>query len=89
MEEDNVNILGTQDSIVEDNNYNVNHREKFIITLLSLLILFFCTFTFALIAVKGGHALFNIGIGYLAEGWLIVLLSFVFIIKVLYELKQV
>ncbi len=63
-----------------------NNREKLIISLLSLLILFFCTFVVALIALRSGNALFNIGIPYLVENWFIILLSVVFIIKVLYEL---
>ena len=63
-----------------------DYKEKFVITLLSLLIMFFCCFTVALIALKNGHALFNLGIPFVVENWLIVLLSIVFIVKILYEL---
>jgi|GEM_PF-5530854 len=61
-------------------------REKLVVSLLSLLILFFCTFVVALIALRSGHALFNIGIPYLVENWFIVILSIIFIVKILYEL---
>jgi hypothetical protein len=62
------------------------NKEKLIISLLSLLILFFCTFVVALIALRNGHALFNIGIPFMVENWFIILLSVIFIVKILYEL---
>lgn len=65
-----------------------NYKEKFIITLLSLLILFFCSFTVALIALKGGYALFNLGIPHIVENWILILLSIIFIAKILYELVK-
>ena len=62
------------------------NKEKLVISLLSLLILFFCTFVVAFIALKGEYALFNIGIPYLVENCFIIILSIIFIIKILYEL---
>ncbi len=63
-----------------------NYKEKLVITFLSLLVMFFCCFTVALIALKNGYALFNLGIPFVIENWLIVLLSIVFIVRILYEL---
>jgi hypothetical protein len=72
-----------------DNVLTKDYKEKFIITLLSLLVLFFCSFTVALIALKGGYALFNLGIPSIVENWILVLLSVIFITKILYELVKV
>jgi len=66
-------------------NVSIN-KEKLVISLLSLLILFFCTFVVAFIALKTGYALFNIGVPYIIENWFIIILSIFFIIKILYEL---
>jgi hypothetical protein len=62
------------------------HKEKLIVVLLFLLILFFCVFAVSLIALKTGNALFNIGIPYTIESWLIIILSIIFILRILYEL---
>lgn len=62
------------------------HKEKLIISLLAMLILFFCSFTIAMIGLKNGYAVFNLGIGYSVENWVIIILSLVFSIRILYEL---
>jgi len=70
-------------------NINNNHREKLIITLLFLLILFFCSFTIAIIGLKNGYAIFNLGIGYAVENWMIIILSIIFNIRIIYELIKI
>jgi uncharacterized membrane protein len=64
------------------------HKEKFIITLMIIKIIFFCTFTVAFIALKNNYSLFNIGLPSLVENWIIIILSTVFIIKSIHELSK-
>jgi len=62
------------------------HREKFIIALLGMMMIFFCTFTISLIALKNHYSLFAIGIPYSVENWLIITLSLIFIVKIIHEM---
>jgi len=62
------------------------HREKFIISLLAMMMIFFCTFTVSFIALKNQYSLFNIGLPYVVENWLIITLSLIFIVKIIHEI---
>lgn len=68
---------------------NEIHKEKLIIALMSLMILFFCVFTFAYISLKSGHSLFNIGFNYIWENWVVMVLSSLSVIKLIVELLKV
>ena len=68
---------------------NKKHREKLVISLLAMLILFFCSFTIAIIGLKNGYAIFNLGIGYAVENWMIIILSIIFNIRIIYELIKI
>ncbi len=53
------------------------------------LIIFFCVFTFGVIALKSGYALFNLGINTYVEDWFVIIASVVFIIRTTAELIRI
>lgn len=65
------------------------YRKKTIIILHSVLVLFFILFIFAYVQLKRGIAIFDIGLSYYLEDMMVIVLSFLSMIKIVYEIYQV
>ena len=65
------------------------YRKKTVVILNSLLFLFFLVFVFGYVQLKRHVAILNIGLSYYIEDMIIILLSFLSMVKVVYELYNV
>lgn len=65
------------------------YRKKTITILHSLLLLFFLIFLFGYVQLKREVAILNLGLSYYVEDMLIILLSFLSMARVVYELYKV
>ena len=65
------------------------YRKKTIIILHSLLMVFFLIFVFGYIQLKRGVAILNIGLSYYIEDMLIMVLSFLSMARIVYEIHKV
>jgi hypothetical protein len=65
------------------------YRRRIIYVLNSLLIVFFLLFLFAYIQFRRGVGLLNIGLSYTIEDMIIIVLSFLSMLKVVYEIHNV
>jgi len=65
------------------------YRKKTVVILNSLLFLFFLVFVFGYVQLKRHVAILNIGLSYYIEDMIIIMLSFLSMVKVVYELYNV
>jgi len=65
------------------------YRRRIILVYYSLLFIFFLVFIFAYVQLKRQIAVFDIGLSYYVEDMIVIVMSFLSIVKVVYEIYDV